>query len=626
MSKQSLPFGLWPSPVTPELLGAKLRLDDIQFDSDGETLVWLEGRDGRGVLVAQRGHDAPRDISGGVKVRAGVGYGGGDFTVRNGMAVFSGQGRLYRVPLGHGAPQPVTPEFGDAASPVISPDGSQILFVHSYERADCLALVDAEGKNWPTKLASSADFYMQPTWHPNSKQIAWIEWDHPQMPWDGTRLMSARLNGSELTDVKKIFGGVEVPVFQPAFSPDGRCLAFLANNGEWDSLYTVDLVSGKKRILVKGATLIDPAWAQGLRTIAWSADLSRIFYLKNDKGWRTLWAVETASGESKQIDVAPYTWMTQLTASSAGDTSINSVQGQLALIASSPQTPDRIVFLENGKTRILRRSSSESLDPDELASPKPIEWSAPDGTMVKGLYYPPTNMRCTADGLPPAIVNIHGGPTSACTSRFNTQAAFFATRGYAYLEVNYRGSTGYGRSYMLMLRQQWGLLDTEDAVGGAEALAALGYADPQRMVVMGASAGGYTVLNALERFPGVFKAGIDLFGVANLFDFLIGTHKFEERYNDSLVGILPQDAERFKAWSPALHVDKIKDPIAVFQGADDKVVPPEHSEQIVAILRANKVPYVYKLYPGEGHGWRKTETIVDFYNTVDRFLKQYVLF
>ena len=618
MSKQSTPFGLWPSPVTPELLGAKLRLDDVQFDSDGETLVWLEGRDGRGVLVAQSGDDAPRDVLGGVKVRAGVGYGGGDFTVRNGVAVFSGQGRLYRVPLAHGAPQPITPEFGDAASPAISPDGSQILFVHSYERADCLALVDAEGKSWPIKLASGADFYMQPTWHPDGKRIAWVEWDHPQMPWDGARLMTARLEGGALTDIKQIFGDVEVPVFQPVFSPDGRSLAFLANDGEWDSLYAVDLVSGERRILVEGVSLLDPAWVQGIRLMAWSADSSRIFYLGNDKGWRTLWAVETASGESRQIDVAPYTWMTQIAASSTDD--------RLALIASSPQTPDRIVLLENGKTRIVRRSSSESLDPDELALPQPITWAAPDGTVVHGLYYPPTSTRYTADGLPPAIVNIHGGPTSACTSRFNTQASFFTTRGYAWLEVNHRGSTGYGRSYMLMLRQQWGLLDTEDAVGGAQALAALGYADPQRIVVMGASAGGYTVLNALERFPGVFKAGIDLFGVANLFDFLIGTHKFEERYNDSLVGVLPQDAERFKAWSPALHADKIKDPIAVFQGADDKVVLPEHSEQIVATLRANKVPHVYKLYPGEGHGWRKTETIVDFYNTVDRFLKQYVLF
>jgi dipeptidyl aminopeptidase/acylaminoacyl peptidase len=617
MTKQSMPFGLWPSPVSPEMLGAKMRLDDVQFDSDGETLVWLEGRDGRGVLVAQHGQDAARDVSGGVNVRAGVGYGGGDFTVSHGLAVFAGKGRLYRVPLGHGIPRAITPEFGDLASPAISPDGTKIIFVHTYEHTDCLALVDAEGQHWPVKLAGGADFYMQPVWHPDGRQIAWIEWDHPQMPWDGTRLMTARLDErGALSDVKHILGDADLPVFQPAFSPDGRFLAYLANDGEWDTLYLLDVASGKQRALVKDAALMDPAWIQGMRLMAWSGQ--KLFYLKNDKGWRTLWQVDPDSGESQQVDSAPYEWITQLAASPAGE--------RLAFIASSSQIPERVVQVEDRKMRVVRRSSSETLAPSELPAPKPIDWPAPDGTVVHGLYYPPLNAHYTGEGLPPGMVNIHGGPTSARTAGFNAQAAFFSTRGYAYLEVNYRGSTGYGRKFMLMLRRKWGLVDTEDAVGGAKALAALGYADPQRMVVIGGSAGGYTVLNALEQFPGVFKAGIDLYGVANLFDFVIGTHKFEERYNDSLVGILPQDAERFRAWSPALHADKIKDPIAVFQGADDKVVPPEHSEQIVATLRANKVPHLYKLYPGEGHGWRKTETIIDFYNSVDRFLKQYVLF
>jgi dipeptidyl aminopeptidase/acylaminoacyl peptidase len=221
---------------------------------------------------------------------------------------------------------------------------------------------------------------------------------------------------------------------------------------------------------------------------------------------------------------------------------------------------------------------------------------------------------------------VHGGPTSARVNSYNADAAYFTTRGYAFLEVNYRGSSGYGRSYMLMLRQKWGLLDTEDAAGAAGALAALGLADPQRIVIMGGSSGGYTVLNALIHFPGVFKAGVNLFGVANLFDILSGTHKFEERYNDSLVGALPEAAARYKEWSPVFHAAQITDPVAIFQGADDKVVPPVQSEQIVAALRANKVPHIYKLYAGEGHGFRKTETIIDFYNNLENFLKQYVLF
>lgn len=621
MTPTSTPFGLWPSPITPEMLGVKLRLNDAMFDSDGENLVWLEGRDGRNVLVTQRGSDAPRDLSGGVKVGAGVGYGGGDFTVHHNTAFFAGQGRLYRVSLEYGAPKPITPAFGEAASPVVSPDGSHVLYVHTYEGADCLALVDAEGQHWPVRLASGADFYMQPVWHPDSRQIAWVEWNHPQMPWDGTHLMTARLTdeGTALTDIRPIFGDAKIPVFQPAFSPDGRSLAFLANNGEWDQLYMMDMASGELKVIVKGGSLLEPAWIQGMRSLAWSADSTRIFYLENNKGWRSLCVVDVATGKSHKLDISPYTWVSQIDASPTNS-------DELLLIASAPHIPERVVRWQNGDMQIVRRSSAESVNPAEFAAPQPIEWPAPDGSVVHGLYYPPTSTRATSDGLPPAIVNIHGGPTSSRTSTFNQVAAYFTTRGYAYLEVNHRGSTGYGRNYMLMLRQKWGLYDTEDAVGGAKALAALNYADPQRMVVMGGSAGGYTVLNALEQFPGVFKAGVSLYGVASLFDLLQDTHKFEARYTDSLVGVLPEAAERFKAWSPGMHAEKIKDPLAIFQGADDKVVVPEHAEQIAAALRANKVPHVYRLYAGEGHGWRKTETIIDFYTTLEKFLKQYVLF
>ncbi|MCX6081673.1 MAG: prolyl oligopeptidase family serine peptidase [Chloroflexi bacterium] len=615
--KQKLPFGLWPSSISPAMQGARLRLEDVQFDSDG-SLTWLESLSGVTALMRQNGPDAPRDISGGLKISAGVGYGGGDFTVRNGLAIFASGGRLYRADTQAGLPSPITPQFGDCASPSISPDGSQVIFIHTYERADCLALANTHGRSWPVKLASGADFYMQPTWHPDGQQIAWIEWDHPQMPWDGTRLMTAQLQGLELTNTRQIFGSANIPVFQPTYSPDGRFLAFLANDGEWDTLNLIELATGQKRTLVNNAALLEPAWNQGQRLIAWSPDSTHIYYPKNQKGWRTLWSVDLASGESQPINIAPYTWISQLAASPS--------TAQLTFIGSSPKIPSRIVTIENGQTTIQRRSSIEALSASELPEPSPIEWPAPDGTVVHGLYYPPTSSRFSSDGLPPAIINIHGGPTSAAISSYNSNAVFFATRGYAYIEVNYRGSTGYGRSYMLMLREKWGLVDTEDAAGAAGALAALGLVDPLRIAIMGGSAGGYTVLNALIHYPGVFKVGVDLFGVASLFDLLIGTHKFEEHYNDSMVGPLPAAAERYKAWSPIMHASQIKDPVAVFQGADDKVVPPEQSEMIVAALRTNKVPHIFKLYPGEGHGFRKTENIIDFYESLDRFLKQYLLF
>lgn len=615
MPIQQKPFGLWPSPISPAMLGAKLRLEDAQFDPTGETIVWLEALSGKTSLWAKTGADAPRELSGGLKIGGGVGYGGGDFAVGPGFVVFASKGRLYRVELSGGLPRPITPAFGDLASPAISPDGNWVLFVHTYEKTDSLALVDSDGQHWPIQLRRGADFYMQPAWHPDSQRLAWVEWDHPQMPWDGTRLFTARLHGDKLLDVNHVYGDADTPTFQPAFSPDGRWLAFLANDGEWDTLHARNLETGEKRILLKDASLLPPAWGQGMHVFGWRG--SKIVIIKNELGWHSLLEVDSAVGEPAALPVAPYTSLGQVSVSS---------RGEISFIGSSPKIPERLVTLEGTTLTIQRRSDSESIDPALLPEPQPIEWPAPDGTVVHGLYYPPCNPHFASDGLPPALVNIHGGPTSARGSAFNPAAAYFASRGYGYLEVNYRGSTGFGRSYMLKLRGQWGKADTEDAVGAAGALAVLGLADPQRLVIIGGSAGGYTVLNVLAHHPGVFKAGVNLYGVANLFDFIIGTHKFEERYNDSLVGILPQDAEKFKAWSPVFHADKIRDPIAVFQGAEDKVVPPQHSEQIVAALRANKVTHVYKLYEGEGHGWRKTETIVDYYETLERFLQMHVLF
>jgi dipeptidyl aminopeptidase/acylaminoacyl peptidase len=614
MTQKHAPFGLWPSPITPELLGMRIRLEDVQFDSDGQTLVWQEGRSGKRVLVVRKPGDAPRDLTDTLKIGGGIGYGGGDFNVRNGLVAFASEGRLFRQRLEGERPRAITPKFGDLASPAISPDGSKILFVHSYERRDCLALVDSEGLRWPVQLATGADFYMQPAWHPDGERIVWVEWNHPQMPWDGCRLMTARLNGPELADVKHVFGDDQTPVFQPQFSPDGRFLAFLANEGEWDSLRSLDLSTGQVRILVDNASLLDPAWVQGLRLLGWHG--SRLVYARNDKGWRSLWAVEATGGESAALETAHYTWFGQVTVS---------VKGQVAFIASAPKIPTRIVSLVDGQLRVEKYSEAEGVPMDYLPEPQAIEWPAPDGTPVHGLYYPPANPAFTSEGLPPAMINIHGGPTSARTSSYNPDAAYFASRGFAYVEVNYRGSTGYGRAYMLTLRKNWGPVDAEDAVGAAGALAALGLADPQRMVIIGGSAGGFTVLNCLVHHPGVFRAGVNLFGVSNLFGLDEDTHKFEERYNASLVGELPAAAEHYKKWSAVFHADKIRDPLAVFQGADDKVVLPNQSESIVEALRRNKVPHVYRLYEGEGHGWRKSETIADYYETLNKFLKEFVL-
>jgi dipeptidyl aminopeptidase/acylaminoacyl peptidase len=285
-----------------------------------------------------------------------------------------------------------------------------------------------------------------------------------------------------------------------------------------------------------------------------------------------------------------------------------------------------VISLEDGEVTIHQRSTSEAIPPQDLPTPYEIHWTSSDGETVYGIYSPPTSSRYEGKGLPPAIVLIHGGPTSSVNIGYNLEAAFFTSRGYGYLEVNYRGSTGFGRGYREALRGNWGNLDVIDAAGGAQALIDQGLADPDRLVIKGGSAGGYTVLNVLIRYPGLFKAGLCSYGVSNLFTLAMDTHKFEERYTDSLVGPLPEAAEKYRKWSPIFHAEKIQDPVAIFQGEEDKVVPQSQSDEIVKALKTNGVPHEYHLYPGEGHGFRKSETRQAYYEAIERFLMQYVIF
>jgi dipeptidyl aminopeptidase/acylaminoacyl peptidase len=613
-------YGLWKSRITPELIAAAIRVGEPMWDSDGKTLLWREERSGRGVVVAQPQGEAAVEISGEVDVRGGVGYGGGDYTVRNGLAVFAGRdGRLYRRTLGHGFPQPITPAFGSLAAPQLSPDNKWVAFVHSYEGRDVLALVDSAGARWPVKLAEGAEFYMQPCWHPSDRSIAWVEWDHPNMPWDGTRLMVAALAGDtpRVKDVQIIAGGKDIPVLQPAFSPDGRYLSYVQNEGEWDQLVLYDLENHSKKSLVDGVALLKPAWVQGVVVQAWTPDSSQIVYLQTQNGMLRLKQVDVESGDTEVVDISSYTYMSHPSIS---------VEGRLALAANSPLISTRIISIHEDTVTIHQRSTAESVPSEDLSTPHEISWKTEDGQTVYGIYSPPISSRFEGKGLPPAIVLIHGGPTSQVLIGYDLEAAFFNSRGYGFLEVNYRGSTGYGRAYRDALRGNWGDYDVVDAAGGAQALVDQKLADPGRLVIKGGSAGGYTVLNALIRFPGLFKAGLCSYGVSNLFTLAMDTHKFEERYLDSLVGPLPEAAEKYRAWSPIFHAEAIRDPVAVFQGEDDKVVPPGQSEAIVKALRTNGVPHEYHLYPGEGHGFRKSETRRAYYQAIERFLLQYVVF
>lgn len=614
------------SPFTPKGMASQLRLSDLAFDSASDTLVWLEGRSDRGVLVARALSDlADRDLTPALPVRARVGYGGGDFAVSAGTVYFAADGRLYRQPLDEGEAAAITPAFGQAASPTPSPDGRFVVFVHSYERADCLAVVDSHGTNWPRRLVAGDDFYMQPALSPDGARLAYVAWNHPHMPWNGTVIRLARLetgsDGLAFATHSHELGNGEEALLQPLFSPDGQSLLYASDAGGFWNLYLYDLARGERRALTHEteAEIGGPAWQQGIRLHAFTPDGRAVVYVRNEKGLKRLWRLDLQSGRA-----GPVPGSERYTA--IGQVAIGR-DGSLAAIVSSSDTPPRIVLWPAHRVAdgpvVVRRAGAQTIPATAHAVAAPVTWQGEDGGDVHGMLYRPTVQRA---GRAPAILHVHGGPTGQADTAYAPGHQFFTSRGYAVLDVNYRGSTGYGRAYRDALMQQWGTYDLDDTVAGARYLVQSGVADAERLVVMGGSAGGYTVLRALTERPGFFRAGICLFGVSNLFTLAAETHKFEERYMDSLIGPLPETAARYRERSPIFHVDRIVDPIAVFQGADDPVVPPNQAETIVENLRRRGVPHVYHVYPGEGHGWRGARTIESFWTSVEAFVRQYVEF
>ena len=625
--KEERSYGMWDSPITPRQLALGLRFSDVMWDSDGETLVWLEGRSDRGVLVAKRRGEGARDLTAELSVRARVGYGGGDFTVARGIVYFVSNGRIYRQVIASGEARAITPPFGDAASPAVSPDGRFIIYVHSDGKDDAIAICDTEGKFWPQRIAYGNDFYMHPCWHPDGKRIAWISWDHPNMPWDGTALHLATLDvdGPGLPTLRNdqhVAGSDSVAIFQPQFSPDGKSLAYVSDETGYGNLMLYDLEHGERRALTSGEEEIaQPGWVQGERTYGFTHDGRAIVYRGRVDGRDTLRRIdlESRSIESFEHKLAEYSLFSQVSPSPTEDV--------VALIAEGSAIPPRIVTCSlSSQPRIHRFSATETVPHGDLSVPEQVTWRSSDGESVHGLYYAPRNEAYVGRGRPPAIVQVHGGPTSQYAIGYHAQAQFFTSRGYAVLQVNHRGSTGYGRAYREALNGRWGIIDVEDTAAGARFLSESGRADAKRLVVMGGSAGGYTVLRCLTEHPGLFRAALCLYGVSDLFRLALETHKFEAHYTDSLVGKLPEASAAYRERSPIYSADKIVDPIAIFQGEDDRVVPKEQSEMIVASLRRRGITHEYHLYPGEGHGFRKTETIEAFYHDVERFLRENVLF
>ncbi len=626
------PGELWKSPIAPSHGAARIRPSDVQWTASGG-LVWREERSGTGVLVVRDSlRTPPRDLALECSVRARVGYGGGDFSVSGHQVFFVSGGRIFRHRLDGGESVPVTPPWGQAAAPSVSPGGRRLVYVHFSDGIDCLGLARTVGSGWPVQFASGRDFYMQPAWHPDGRRVAWTAWDHPNMPWDGSGLYLGEIgsgaaagDGPEPTLVAGDPAG-SVAVFQPSFSPDGRYLSFVSDREGWFNLWLYDLEKESLRALVRDtAEYAGPAWIQGLRSHAWTPSADAVYAIRLSRGRATLVRVDLEERRSQPVDgnLSRYSALSQLSPAPDGE--------RIALVGSSPLLPPRVLTVSaHGAVSIWSKVTPEPPEAVYLGHPRPLSWSVgsevdlPQPPDCQGLFYRPRNPAYRRTAPAPAVIRVHGGPTSQALVEYRFEIPFLTSRGFAVLDLNYRGSSGYGRVYRDALKGRWGVADVEDARSAAEYLVSSGKADPDRLVVLGGSAGGLTVLLCLIRYPGLFRAGVCLYGVSDLLALAQETHKFEAHYLDSLVGLLPRDESVYRDRSPLGRAGSIRDPVALFQGEDDEVVPPSQSDRIAEALAGRGVPHIYHRFAGEGHGWRKSRTIETYLEALQEFLAEYV--
>lgn len=606
-------FGSWASPFRIERL-----TDRVVFLTEargaGGVRWWLEGRPEEGGIQALFRRDPDGTMTRltppGFNARSRVHEYGGAATLISGELIVVSDfvtGRLNRVV----APEqvvPFTPErqwrYADA---VHDPAHDRLIAVredhepemvakHGEWNNDLVAIDLATGA--VTILAEGADFYAAPRLSPDGSTLAWLEWHHPNMPWDGTELFQAPiLEDGTLGPRLLVAGSRSDWISQPRWSPDG-ILHFAAEPHGWMNLFR--FANGEiETVTDYEAEFVGPDWQFGYATYEFMAD-GTILAIARSAGRDALVKID-ANGDLTPIDV-PFTEMSGL--------SIDG--GTVILRGSGPLNPASVVELDaNGAVTILRTATPNQPEREDVALPQHVEFPTAGGRTAYGNFYPPTNKSFVgpAGELPPLIVTSHGGPTAQAFSGIATGLQLFTSRGYAVLDVDYGGSTGYGKAYRKRLEGQWGIVDVEDCVNGAKYLAEQGLVDGERLAIRGGSASGFTTLAALA-FTEDFDAGCTYFGIGDLRAFVKDTHKFESRYLESLVGPWPEAKQVYLDRSPSLHAERITAPVLVQQGAEDKIVPIEEAERIVDALFERHVPHAYLLYPGEDHGFRGKDAII----------------
>jgi dipeptidyl aminopeptidase/acylaminoacyl peptidase len=621
---ETAPYGTWRSPISPRVVAAAgRRLAAPALAGDG-AVWWAEGRPaegGRVVLVRRDpegaiGDVTPLDFYARTRVHE---YGGGAWCLHGDDAVvfvnLSDQ-RLYRQALG-GEPRALTPA-PDAPAALryadmrVLPDGEALVCVREIhpegdapsEVRNEIVSIPLDGRGEATVLASGRDFYSFPRPSPDGRQLAWTCWDHPNMPWDGTELWLAPLEDPGAA--RLVAGGPAESVFQPEWSSHG-VLHFVSDRDGWWNLQRLEGDGSVTALTAEVAELGHPQWLFGGATFCF-LEGGAIACVRNDGGEERLGMLRP-SPEAGGAPVAvedlglPFT--------SFGFPSLASLGSSLAFAASSPGRETVVAVYEagSGETEIVREASEAAIDPGYVPVPRAIEFPTSGGASAHAFFYPPANAEFEApEGeLPPLIVQSHGGPTSHATPALDREILFWTSRGIGVVDVNYRGSSGFGRPYREALNGTWGIVDTDDCIAAAKFLAEAGEADGARLAIHGGSAGGYSTLCALT-FHDVFASGASYYGVADAETLAEDTHKFESRYLDGLIGPYPQAAATYRERSPIHFVERLRAPVILFQGLEDEIVPPNQAETMVAALKKNGIPHAYLAFEGEQHGFRRSET------------------
>jgi dipeptidyl aminopeptidase/acylaminoacyl peptidase len=606
------PYGSWRSPIRiDDLIGDNVLLAEPWLD--GDDVYWLEGRPvegGRRALVRAAADGSVSDLTAApISVRTRVHeYGGGAYVVAGGVVAFSdfADGRVYRLDPGSTVPVPITPpgpwRYADFRFDAVRRRYLAVREDHGRggEAVNEIVDVPLDGDRDPRVLVTGPDFVSSPRLSPDGSQLAWLEWDHPDMPWDATRLRVAPVAADgTLGEAVLAAGGPDESIVQPEWAPDGT-LHLVSDRSGWWNLYR--LVDGPRLepLAPMEAEFADPSWIFGRSAYGFLSDGSIV-------------AVARRGGRDRLIHIAPGDFVGEV---ESGFTELEGLQvgpGGIVALAGAPGSATVVVRLDPetlAPAGVLRRSSSLTLDEDGISFPEWIEFPTTGGRIAHAMFYPPSNpaFEGPSDERPPLRVFLHGGPTSNAVTGMNLVIQFWTSRGMAVVDVDYGGSTGYGREVRRELDGAWGIVDVDDCVAAADALIERGAVDPGRMAISGGSAGGFTTLAALA-FRDRFAAGISSYGVADLELLARETHKFESRYLDRLVGPYPEAVDRYRSRSPIHAFDRIAAPVLVLQGLEDRVVVPAEAEAIVAALDANGIPNAYLAFEGEGHGFRGAAAI-----------------